>query len=401
MNRSVLLEIFPHPLQAPGALTVARSWIHPERGPVDCPAHPLLAAAAERDGFRVRATSLTAPDPDGRPHGTVFAVSYHDPHGPVRGLAIGVHLGDPRALAYAHRQITAWSSTLRTRRILLLSPPAPAPAPGTQSAAVPGQSTSGGAPPRWRACGCAHQTLCPAVDRAVDAIRAFQAQSLHVALVGRPVWRAPQALPVTPHEHSLLLPLTSTSAVAELDSLDPDSIAFVVAPGSSIDQVSEILTRLRARFPRIRGQHPDQWCYTMTDQLNAARSALAESDALLLCDSGATPTSMAAVEAATEARTTVPTHRISTIGRLHPQDIDVPAITAIDSTGSTTLVDALSGLGPLSVVRRGAHSTTVASHQPVGAPAQRTGQPLTGLVCTPREYHESGGRHSVGAEVSR
>ncbi|WP_438296080.1 4-hydroxy-3-methylbut-2-enyl diphosphate reductase [Streptomyces sp. HUAS TT7] len=363
MNRSVLLETFSHPLQAPGALTVARSWVHPERGPVDCPAHPLLAAAAERDGFRVRTTSLTAPDPDGRPHGTVFAVSYQDPHGPVRGLAIGAHLGNPPALAYANRQITAWSSALRTRRILLLSPPAAAPAPGTPAAAVPGQSTPGGAAPPWRACGCAHQALCPAVDRAAHAIRVFQAQSVHVALVGRPVWQVPHALPLTPHEHSLLLPLTSTNAVTELDSLDPDSIAFVVAPGSSTDQVSEILTRLRARFPRVRGQHPDQWCYTMTDQLNAARSALAESDSLLLCDSGATPTTAAAVEAATEARPTVPTHRIGTLGRLRPQDVDVAAITAVDSTGTTALLDALSGLGPLSVVLRRTLSTTVATHQ--------------------------------------
>ncbi|MGH4034173.1 hypothetical protein ACQB60_35230 [Actinomycetota bacterium Odt1-20B] len=94
----------------------------------------------------------------------------------------------------------------------------------------------------------------------------------------------------------------------------------------------------------------------MTDQLNAAQSALAESDALILPDTDTDPTAAAAAAVPTVA----PIHRITSPGQLRPADLDVPTITVIDAdrSASTPLIDILSGLGPLSVVHRQTESRT-------------------------------------------
>lgn len=59
MNRSVLLETLEGCVPARrGALIVARSWMHPDRGRVGCPAHPAVIAAAEEAGLAVQARDL-------------------------------------------------------------------------------------------------------------------------------------------------------------------------------------------------------------------------------------------------------------------------------------------------------------------------------------------------------
>ncbi|MBC3839714.1 hypothetical protein GXW82_04165 [Streptacidiphilus sp. 4-A2] len=58
---------------------------------------------------------------------------------------------------------------------------------------------------------------------------------------------------------------------------------------------------LRRRFPRLRGQHPDEWCYTTTDLHSLTRSAIAECDLVLLAGHGRSPASVIATAEAAQA----------------------------------------------------------------------------------------------------
>lgn len=120
----------------------------------------------------------------------------------------------------------------------------------------------------------------------------------------------------------------------------------------------------------MRGQHPDQWCYTMTDLLSAARSSLAESDVLLLAGAGASPVTAAAQAAAA----LTPVHRISALGQLRPRCIDVATLTIADCGARLggQVLQVLSGLGPLGVLRRATRTESVPVASPVGG--EQTGR---------------------------
>ncbi|MFD7163682.1 4-hydroxy-3-methylbut-2-enyl diphosphate reductase [Streptomyces violascens] len=376
MNRSVLLETLEGRVPATqGALIVARSWMHPERGRVGCPAHPAVIAAAEEAGLAVQVRDLGVEQQmSGEPtrgEGTIFAVSYEDPGGGFRGLAVGAHRADVAAMAWASEEIASWRSVMRTRRTITLGP-ADSPAARSGDTAVlagvfPAQPGTRGS--AWAACGCAVQARCPAARDSESAMRSFRARGDEVVLVGEPVWGQGVDVPVASGGGDLYR-VRSIRDAEVLTACAPDRLAFVVAPGSVSVEVAQLLAVLRRKFPRLRGQHPDQWCYTMTDLLAAARSALAESDVLLLAGAGASPVAAAAQAAAA----LTPIHRISALGQLRPRCIDVATLT-IAGCGARLggqVLQVLSGLGPLDVLRRVTRTESVPMVSPVSG--EQTGR---------------------------
>ncbi|WP_406504191.1 4-hydroxy-3-methylbut-2-enyl diphosphate reductase [Streptomyces sp. NBC_00212] len=376
MNRSVLLETLEGCVPARrGALIVARSWMHPDRGRVGCPAHPAVIAAAEEAGLAVQAWDLGVEQQVSgettRGEGTIFAVSYEDPGGGFRGLAVAAHRADFAARAWAGEEIASWRSVMRTRRTFTLDPAdGPAPRSG-DTAAFAGVFPAQPEPQdsAWAACGCATQARCPAAGHSASAMRSFRARGDEVVLVGEPVWGSGVGVPVESGGGESYRVRSVRDAEA-LTACAPERLAFVVAPGSVSVEVARLLAVLRRRFPRLRGQHPDQWCYTMTDLLSAARSSLAESDVLLLAGAGASPVTAAAQAAAA----LTPVHRISALGQLRPRCIDVATLTIADCGARLggQVLQVLSGLGPLGVLRRATRTESVPVASPVGG--EQTGR---------------------------
>ncbi|WP_189967904.1 hypothetical protein [Streptomyces violascens] len=185
---------------------------------------------------------------------------------------------------------------------------------------------------------------------AAAAVRSYLASGDEVLLVGEPVSPADACVTPTVGQDGGVRTVRSPQDAACLRVRDQNRLAFVVAPGSATDQIAGILGVLRTRFPRLRGQHPDGWCYTMTDLLATSRSVLAESDTVLLAGDAETPHT-AAVRA---SGCGTPAHRIRGLNDLFVHHIDAPTIAL---TGSHTAVGelvlrVLSGLGPLSTVER-------------------------------------------------
>ncbi|WP_416486223.1 4-hydroxy-3-methylbut-2-enyl diphosphate reductase [Streptomyces sp. CL12] len=376
MNRSVLSEVFRATLRVPpGTLTVATSFTHPARGRVDCPAHGLLAALTRNSGLAPRSRALPAAClhehlPDAAT--TVFAVTYERPEGGHHGLALAADAKDSAALAFAGRQIDSFRAVLRTRRLLYVMAPTTnadgrAPAGSVPAGSVPAQTA---AAPSWESCGCPATRACPATRNANSALHRFTDRGDEVVVVGSqaagpPLWeaRTSGAAPVA---------VRSRQEAESVAIGDPDRLAFVVTPGSVVSEVAAILKVLRRRYPRLRGQHPSEWCYTMEDLHTAVAAALSQSDTLLVAGRRSAPAVRTAVSQAAEAKLRV--HDVTTPTSLRPQDIDAATITLVDATpdgrGRREIGRIMNGLGPASHIRREVRSYPEPLLVPRSAPAR-------------------------------
>ncbi|RAJ31269.1 4-hydroxy-3-methylbut-2-enyl diphosphate reductase [Kitasatospora sp. SolWspMP-SS2h] len=351
MNRTRLTEAFDVAgLPAP-EVTVPTGFTHPVRGAVRCPAAPLLAAGLARRGVPVRlapwpgpltpAAPTPAPAAAARPAALrAFTTTYLDVDGQVIGLAVVADPALPALVEAAAAELRCWSDALRTRRLLL---PVPAPAcspprhaPGTL---VPAREQDHD--PTASAC---------RADRTGATVTSYLERGDTVLVLGsgRGAWaeRPPRPLPRRPG----VVPVLSADHATTVEVPDPAKLSFVQRPCTPVEEFTTILDILRFRFPLLRGQHPDQWCHRPTDTRDAVRSAVAESDLVLLVD-GRHPHPWLAhpglipVGSITDLYPAV-LARAATITLTGP--LNRPAA----ATLSDTLARCLSGLGPLSVIRR-------------------------------------------------
>jgi len=379
MNRSVLSEVFraTAPVLAPGTLKVATSWTHPVRGPIGCPSHHLLTAHARRAGHEAHSQVLHPPvtHTDGEAPTTVFAVSYENADGGHSGLAVAVHGSDTATAAFARDQITSWSAALRTRRILYVRLDAPqrrSDTAGRTDPALPRQQP-GHSPGPWRACGCPGTTTCAAAENATRSLHRFLDRGDDVLIVGAP--NAPGSR--TWRDGILHAQGRSVATPDQAESLtvpDPDRLAYVVAPGAVVTEAARVLNVLRRRFPRLKGQHPREWCYTMDDLHTAVGSVLVQSDVLLVTGRGDSPVVRTALPQA--ARMNVRVRHVPALDDLRPQDVDAATIAVLDASADERVrrqvTRALDGLGPASHVRRQVRTTASAPFASSAGPTNPT-----------------------------
>ena len=76
--------------------------------------------------------------------------------------------------------------------------------------------------------------------------------------------------------------------VADVDKLnlaDPEKVAFITQTTLSLDETSEIVTRLRARFPKIQGPAAQDICYATENRQVAVKAVARMCDMLLVVGS--------------------------------------------------------------------------------------------------------------------
>ncbi|GAB3949560.1 hypothetical protein GCM10028832_01810 [Streptomyces sparsus] len=295
------------------------------------------------------------------PASLVFTVSYEKPDGGHGGLAVAVDHADATAVSYARRQVESWRDVLRTRRVLYVL------AAGEQAGAGPRHSLpvlvpaqhSGGARSPHNVCGCPRNVVCPSAEYAQRALRRFLDRGDEVLVVGTPLDSA--AVRDDMDARGRVIRVDTSGPAATVQVADSERLSFVVAPGAVMAQVTDILTVLRSRFPRLRGQHPGEWCYAMDNLNTAVVSALNQSDVLLV--TGSESCAIARTGVAEAAKAGLPVRSIPSLAHLRPEDVDVSTITVLDTDGQTRalqqLGQVLGGLGPISHIRRRVHSDDV------------------------------------------
>jgi 4-hydroxy-3-methylbut-2-enyl diphosphate reductase len=77
----------------------------------------------------------------------------------------------------------------------------------------------------------------------------------------------------------------SVADAKRLEIKDPDRLAFVTQTTLSMDETSEIIDALRARFPNILGPHKKDICYATQNRQDAVKRLVDKSDLMLVVGS--------------------------------------------------------------------------------------------------------------------
>lgn len=411
MNKSLNWWCVPVTTAWSGRVYVARTFEDADGGVIRSDAAELLAATIEN--------ATTEP---GTRDGVMFAVSYLDRYGRPGGYAL---VADQDNQSLAEETGRRWMRVLRSRRLMIADGPAlcwgagraqtmiaeaaaeyvvgsPVAAhagkvvadldevPDGASVALPAHGASLAVRAEAAARGMrVTDATCPLVAAAHADAAAYASRGDTVIVIGDPAHAATRVLADQAGEAGLVISSTEQAGAEQAGtgqttkigaeqagagqagkigadrtgkaSIDPERVSFVIDPAMRTEHALAILAVLRRRFPHLRGHHFDVLCDAASDRARTLESVAASSELMLI---------VAATPADRPAGATVVTRLadlsadlldgITSIGLASTPD--APAGLADD------VVRALSGLGPLTVVRHGAR-TTSESVTPVPLPA--------------------------------
>jgi 4-hydroxy-3-methylbut-2-enyl diphosphate reductase len=140
---------------------------------------------------------------------------------------------------------------------------------------------------------------CPLVTKVHTEVRRFADAGYRIVLIGHSghdevigtTGQAPDAV--------VLVQTVDDARSVELPETCP--LAYVTQTTLSVDETTEIVATLRARFPRIVGPRTEDICYATTNRQNAVKRLVAAVDALVVVGSNESSNSNRLVETARAA----------------------------------------------------------------------------------------------------
>src|SRR5689334_10661967 len=139
---------------------------------------------------------------------------------------------------------------------------------------------------------------CPLVTKVHVEARKFAEQGYTIVLIGHQGHEEVEGTTGEAPEHIVLV-----ETVADVDDLeidDPDHVAFITQTTLSVDETSEIIARLRERFPNITSPKSDDICYATTNRQIAVKQLAAKCELVLVIGSTNSSNSNRLVEVARE-----------------------------------------------------------------------------------------------------
>jgi len=195
---------------------------------------------------------------------------------------------------------------------------------------------------------------CPLVSKVHVEARRFAARGDTVVLVGHV---GHEEVEGTQGEapHAIVL-VQDVADVARLRIDDPGKVSYLTQTTLAVDETTDVVDALRARYPHLRGPATDDICYASTNRQESLLAVADEADLVLVIGSVNSSNSVRLVELARRQGTTA--HLID-----DASDIRSAWLTGVRTVGLTAgasapeqLVDgviaALRGLGPVDVVAR-------------------------------------------------
>lgn len=392
MQRTLRTRRLPAQGARRGEVALLTGFADPEYGWVRCDA--AAALAADLAARQVPATVRTSPLGEAA-NGILLTVSYVDRRGVAGGFALMAHQDDPAGIVAAQQAVTRWRTLLRSRRLLVADVPAlcwggrralrmireqgpvvslglPVGAADVSSVGdldrVPEGATivlpAHGATLAARAEIAARgirvvDATCPLVAAAQTDAAARAADSDLVVVIGDASHAA--TLVLAEHAGDAAVVIGDPEAVARLASPLSSRVSFVIEPGLSAERAMPVLRALRARFPRLHGHHLDALCDATSDREQTIASVAAASELVLM---------LTADEREARQITDTPVRVISRLS-----DLDLSALNDVTIVGLVTglscdpalsreVTAAISGLGPLSVRRRGVRTRGYPTEEP-------------------------------------
>ena len=219
---------------------------------------------------------------------------------------------------------------------------------------------------------------CPLVAKVHKEAQHFAASGHRIVLIGHPghdevegtIGEAPESMAV----------VGDASDVDDLQLPDDSRVAYLTQTTLAVDEVQEVVERLRSRYPQLVGPRSDDICYATSNRQDAVREIARDVDLVLVIGSPNSSNSLRLVEIA---------EREGCAARLIDDDTDLdPAwlvgrsrigVTAGASAPQKLVdrvVDALAGLGHIEIEERYAGAEAMHFKLPpeVADPEPREGQ---------------------------
>jgi 4-hydroxy-3-methylbut-2-enyl diphosphate reductase len=195
---------------------------------------------------------------------------------------------------------------------------------------------------------------CPLVTKVHTEARRFAARGDTVVLIGHAGHEEVEGtLGEAPNQMVLV---QTVDEVAELTVADPAQVSYLTQTTLAVDETTEIIHALRARFPALRGPASNDICYATTNRQEALRAIAEEADLVLVVGSRNSSNSLRLAELAQHYGT--PSYLIDDAGDIRPEWLDGVGVVGLTAGASAPprLVDAviaaLAQLGPVTAVER-------------------------------------------------
>ncbi len=128
---------------------------------------------------------------------------------------------------------------------------------------------------------------CPLVTKVHVEARKFAEQGYTMVLIGHEGHEEVEGTTGEAPEHIVLVQTADDVDHLRVpeDIPDPDRLAFITQTTLSVDETSEIIDRLRARFPNVTAPKSDDICYATTNRQIAVKQLARECDLVLVIGS--------------------------------------------------------------------------------------------------------------------
>jgi 4-hydroxy-3-methylbut-2-enyl diphosphate reductase len=124
---------------------------------------------------------------------------------------------------------------------------------------------------------------CPLVTKVHVSARKFAAEGYTIILIGHGGHEEVEGTTGEAPDSIILVETVDEVDALEVD--DPERVAFITQTTLSVDETSEIIARLRQKFPSIVSSKSDDICYATTNRQLAVKQLARECDLVLVIGS--------------------------------------------------------------------------------------------------------------------
>jgi 4-hydroxy-3-methylbut-2-en-1-yl diphosphate reductase len=168
---------------------------------------------------------------------------------------------------------------------------------------------------------------CPLVTKVHVEARKFAEQGYTIVLIGHEGHEEVEGTTGEAPENIVLV--QTEDDVDHLEVPDPDRVAYITQTTLSVDETTQIIARLREKFPNVVAPKSDDICYATTNRQIAVKQLARECDLVLVIGSTNSSNSNRLVEVAREGG--ADSHLIDNAAQVQEEwldDVDTAGITS-------------------------------------------------------------------------
>ncbi|MGM1060180.1 4-hydroxy-3-methylbut-2-enyl diphosphate reductase [Saccharothrix sp. Mg75] len=199
---------------------------------------------------------------------------------------------------------------------------------------------------------------CPLVTKVHAEAKRYAARGDTVVLIGHAGHEEVEGTLGEAPDRTVLV--ETVEDVAALEVPDPTRVSYLTQTTLAVDETTEVLDALRARFPALRGPASADICYATTNRQEAVREVARDADLVLVVGSANSSNSVRLVELARRSGT--PAHLIDDVSDIDPawlEGVRVVGLSAGASAPPRLVDEVVEALGARDVRVRETTSETI------------------------------------------